>query len=107
MKYYMKKIGSQKLESQYPTIADIKSAPISMHQLENNYEGFLSRRLGLSARVRWSGIPSVECRILSLPSWRFRCSLEAVVPGRTVGVVVVLYYGGVWLNISLSWQKMK
>lgn len=37
MKYYMKKIGSQKLESQYPTIADIKCAPISMHQLENNY----------------------------------------------------------------------
>lgn len=36
MKYYMKKIGSQKLESQYPTAADIKCAPISMQQLEKN-----------------------------------------------------------------------
>ena len=36
MKYYMKKIGSQKLESQYPTVADIKCAPISMQQLEEN-----------------------------------------------------------------------
>ena len=32
----MKKIGSQKLESQYPTTADIKCAPISMQQLEKN-----------------------------------------------------------------------